>query len=264
MKIISIPFGGGGLGKGNGARKAPEKIIEQLKEQYANEEGKETKHEFETIKVEENNVEESHKIITRRIKENNEKAIIIGGDHSITQPIIKGLKQRVEEDIMLIVFDAHPDLMHYFTPPTQEDYLRVLIEEKTIKPENIIIIGIRNWDKEEIKYLKEKKIKYYGMKEIYEKGIKETIKEITTRMREERKKTYLSIDIDVVDPVEAIGTGYQEHGGLSSRELIHCIQEIKKTGLIIMADIVEVNPEKDIQDMTSKLAAKIITELGEF
>jgi arginase family enzyme len=140
----------------------------------------------------------------------------------------------------------------------------VLIEEKIIYPEDVILIGIRNWDEEEVNYLKEKNIKYYRAKDIFEKGVKKTIKEILSLILQNNKQLYLSLDIDVVDPTEAIGTGYLEHGGLSSRELIYLLQEIKKTKLITHADIVEVNPEKDIKDMTSKLAAKCLIELANF
>jgi arginase family enzyme len=271
MKIITIPFSGGGLGHGNGANEAPEKILSHFEELYANERGQEPNYDIDKTlneKINEKNINESHEEITNYVKTLREKAIFLGGDHSITQPTLKGFKQSLEEqgnkeELLYIVFDAHPDLMDDFRPPTQEDYLRVLIEEGTIKPENTILIGIRNWDKEELTYIKEKNITTYTMNDILKKGIVAVMNEVL-----EKAKTftniYLSIDIDAVDPVEAIGTGYLEHGGMSSRELIYAVQEIAKTGKLQGADVVEVNPKKDINDMTSKLAAKIVYELGEF
>ena len=266
MKIIKIPFSGAGLGHGNGANKAPDKIIEQLNEMFANEEGKKISIKTEEIDVDENNFGKSHEEIKKYFMTHKEPAISIGGDHSITHPIIKGLVSEKDENFekgkyQFVVFDAHPDLMDDFRPPTQEDYLRVLIEEKIIYPEDIILIGIRNWDEEEVNYLKENNIKYYRAKDIFEKGVKKTTEEVVTKILRTKKQVYLSIDIDAVDPVEAIGTGYLEHGGLSSRELIYFLQKIKQTNLISHTDIVEVNPEKDIRDLTSKLAAKLITEL---
>ena len=72
---------------------------------------------------------------------------------------------------------------------------------------------------------------------------------------------YLSIDIDVLDPSFAPGTGYLEPGGLSTRELIYFIQRIKLLKNLKRIDLTEVNPEKDINDITVKNAAKIISEL---
>lgn len=260
MKIISIPFSGGGLGHGNGANEAPEIIIKELKEFFSNENGVEAKFEFDEISVDEEHIANSHEAIQKHISSIKEKAIILGGDHSISHPSIKGFAKN-NSDFLLIVFDAHPDLMDDFRPPTQEDYLRVLIEDGTIKPEQIILLGIRNWDKQEIEYLEEKKIKHYPMKEIFDKGIKTVMSEIISVVD---KAIYLSLDIDVVDPVEAIGTGYLEHGGMSSRELIYALQKLKQTNNIRMVDLVEVNPSKDLNDMTSKLAAKCIVELCDY
>ena len=73
--------------------------------------------------------------------------------------------------------------------------------------------------------------------------------------------TYLSIDIDVVDAAVAPGTGYPEPGGISARELISSVQRIKRLKNLQRIDIVEVNPEKDVQDLTVKLAAKVLKEM---
>lgn len=257
MKLLSIPFSGGGLGHGDGANKAPEMIIKHLAECFANEQGKQVAFEKESLELDEQNIQESHDIIEEKVTAIKESAILLGGDHSITYPTVKGFAKN-HPDFFFIVFDAHPDLMDDFRPPTQEDYLKVLIEEGVVKPEQCVLVGLRNWDEQEVAYLKEQNITYYSMRTIFDRGIKQVIKDIKEKLD---KPFYLSLDIDVVDPTEAIGTGYIEHGGLSSRELIYAIQELKATNLVKMADIVEVNPDKDVKDMTSKLAAKLVTEL---
>lgn len=257
MKLIKAPFSGGGLNHGNGANYAPNKIVEQLENIFSNESGVECNFEIEGLGLDEKNIQESHDKIQEAVEKLNEKAIIIGGDHSITYPAVKGFSKNIT-DFQFIVFDAHPDLMDDFVPPTQEDYLRVLIEQNIIKPEDVTIIGIRNWDKEEINYLNEKNIKHYTCKEIFERGIKEVTKEVIDQIK---KPVYLSIDIDAIDAKFAPGTGYIEHGGLTSREFIYAIQKLKETNKIKMVDLVEVNPTKDVNDMTSILAAKILAEL---
>lgn len=260
MKLISIPFSGGGLGHGDGADQAPAKIIECLEECYADEDGQVVAFEHETITVDEHNVEESHDIIEEKIAAQEGKAVILGGDHSITCPCVKGFAQGVK-DFWLVVFDAHPDLMDNFSPPTQEDYLRVLIEEGVVQPQRCIIIGVRNWDVQEVAYLQEKPIISYTMQDIAARGIATVMTEAIEKID---GPIYLSIDIDAVDPVQAIGTGYLEHGGMSSRDLLTAVQALKRTGRLAMADIVEVNPSKDVKDMTSKLAAKLVTELANY
>ena len=284
VNLISAGFSGSGLGHGNGANLAPMKIIEKLKDKFTNESGNEPK--FKTIdlnkKLDEHNVIDSHLEIEKCVSsiESNNFCILIGGDHSVTYPSVNGFvknqfiknkliknknindkKNNYNKDFLFIVFDAHPDLIDDFKPPTQEDYLKVLIEEDIVKPENVIIVGVRNWDKIEINYLNEKNIIYFDMKTIFNKSVKKITNEIIDIINKKELDIYLSLDIDVVDPVEAIGTGYTEHGGLSSRELIYMIQEIVATKKLLMADIVEVNPSKDINDMTSELAAKLIMEL---
>lgn len=268
MKLVKIPFSGAGLGHGNGANEAPNEIVKQFDELFTNEQGISPSFDIDEVVVSESNFGESHKAIEKYCESIKEKTIFLGGDHSITHPIVKGFKKsllnrKIDSDVLFIVFDAHPDLMDDFRPPTQEDYLRVLIEEGIFTSENVIMVGTRNWDKQELDYLNEKKIKYFSMNEILKKGMVDVVKEILSYSGGS-KKIYLSIDIDAVDPVEAIGTGYLEHGGLSSRELIYAVQEIVKSNRLLAADIVEVNPSKDINDMTSKLAAKLVFELANF
>jgi len=261
LKIVKVPFSGGGLGHGDGSNKAPEIIIKQLENIFSNEDGSVCKFKIDDslIDLDERNISESHTKIEEKSEKNIEKSIYVGGDHSITYPLIKGfMKNKNKEEIQLIVFDAHPDLMEDFNPPTQEDYLRSIIEQRILIPENVFIFGLRNWDGIELNFLKSNNIRYLSCNDIFERGFKKSIKELSDWIKGD---FYLSIDIDVVDPVEAIGTGYIEHGGLSSRELIYAIQRIKKKGNLLMADIVEVNPEKDINDITSILAAKLIGEL---
>lgn len=263
MKLVAIPFSGGGLGHGNGANLAPETIQKQLTECFANERGFTPHFIHETIDVDESNIGESHNAIEQYMHTLNTKAILVGGDHSITCPCVTGLVRSgyFSSSPWFVVFDAHPDLMDDFRPPTQEDYLRVLVESEIVQPERIILLGVRNWDVQEITYLKEKGIRCFTASEIFEKGVQAIMHEVVSLIDGD---IYLSIDIDVVDPVEAIGTGYIEYGGLSSRELLYAVEQLRKTNQIKMIDLVEVNPTKDIQDMTSKLAAKIIFELSDF
>ena len=87
--------------------------------------------------------------------------VFVGGDHSVTYGLYK--KSGCDS---LIIFDAHADCVNDFSPPTHEDFVRVLIEEGHVKAENIFIIGLRNVDPIEKEYLKDKKIKHHYWGEV--------------------------------------------------------------------------------------------------
>jgi arginase family enzyme len=100
------------------------------------------------------------------------------------------------------------------------------------------------------------------MKLIFENGIDNVTESITEIINSWKDGFYLSIDIDAVDPAFAPGTGYCEPGGLTSREILYMLQRVIKCKNHVSSDIVEVNPEKDVKNITSFLAAKIIKEIS--
>ena len=141
--------------------------------------------------------------------------------------------------------------------PTHEEWLRKLIEEEFPK-EEILIVGLRNVWRDEIKFLKENKIKILSMTNLTEdlQDMCDTIMEFSNG-----KELYVSMDIDFIDPVFAPATGYPEPGGLTSRQFIYLIQRIKRIKTLRAVDIVEINEKKDEDRITVKLGAKILSEL---
>ncbi len=259
MKVIKIPFGGGGLGHGDGAKDAPDVIEEQTSEIFSNEQGKALNFEFEEIDVDNSNIEYSHKNIYNSILNVKERSMILGGDHSISYPCFKAFAHN-NKNAGIVIFDAHPDLMDSAGVKSQEDWLRALISEGVVDPKNVIIIGVRNVDKIEQEFIDEKNLQVYYMKSIFEHKVENVCDAVMEKIRK-WDSVYLSIDIDSADPGFAPGTGYHEPGGFSSRELIYFIQRLNKMKNIKMIDIVEVNPSLDVNNITSKLAAKIMGEL---
>jgi agmatinase len=262
MKLIKVPFSAGGLGKTKGCELAPDKIVEKLKEFHLSESGVFPNFDVEEIKVEQTNIEKSFNDITEQSKiiiKNNDKPIFIGGDHSITYPLVEGFS-KVHDNPGLIVFDAHPDCESDFLPATHEDIIRGLVKNNIIKKENVILVGLRNWHKEERAFIKENKIKYFDMKEISMEGVKE-VSDSVMSVAKEFGSLYVSIDIDVLDPAFAPGTGYPEPGGLTTRELLFFIHRLKNLQNLKAMDIVEINPSKDINELTSKVGAKLVVEL---
>lgn len=260
MKIIKIPFSKGGLGKTAGCELAPDRIVDNLDNFYLNEAGFKPIFDIEELKVDQDNIETTNENIQTKISQLKEKAILLGGDHSITYATFKAFAKN-NPGAGLIILDAHPDCESDVQTPSHEDFLRSLIHENIVPKEKVILIGIRNWDGPEKEFLEANNIRYFSMKKITLNTLHDIIDTITETARN-WPSVYLSIDIDVADPAFAPGTGYQEPGGLSSRELVYAIQRFKLLKNLKLADIVEINPKKDINDTTSILAAKLVVELS--
>ena len=135
-----------------------------------------------------------------------------------------------------------------------------MIEDNIVKKDNVILAGIRNWHKEEFKFLKENKIKFFDMKEISHENINEVSDSIMSVARK-FNALYVSIDIDVIDPAFAPGTFYKEPCGMTSRELLYFLSRLKLLKNLKMFDIVEINPDKDFNDLTVRLGAKLLAAL---
>ncbi len=250
-------------GKTNGCEKAPVEIIKMLRSIGSSENGKiidVDKLNLEEIHVDLSNIEEANHLIfenSKEIFERNQKSFFIGGDHSISYSILKAFF-KIEENPLLIVFDAHADCMSPGREPTHKEWLRKLIEEG-IDSRKIIIISLRDIWKEEIEFLNENNITWIKMDLLREDlaGICDLIMERATNS----SGFYISIDIDCADPAYAPGTGYLEPGGMSSNELIYFVKRLSLLKNFRGADIVEINPDKDVNGMTVKMGAKLLAEM---
>jgi arginase family enzyme len=266
MKLIKIPFSEAGLGRTVGTEKAPDKIVEDLKDMHMNESYRRQQYDTIDVDIVSNNISENNSRIEKeisnvceRIKGTRERAVIIGGDHSITYATFKGFAKQ-NPGAGLVLIDAHPDLLPEAGIQSHEDYLRMLINEGVVSKDRLVIAGIRNTDVTEKEFMDAHRIRAFTMSHIYNEGISDFCDGLMETVRN-WPSFYLSIDIDAADPSCAPGTGYLEPGGFSSLELIYIVRRLGMLKNLGMMDIVEVNPDKDINGMTSKLAAKIIKEL---
>jgi len=262
MLIVKAPIING-LGKTEGCKKAPDKILETLKEIYSNENGKIIEGEkikINDVNIDRDNLEESYANLSKKAKEvfsANDSAVFLGGDHSITFPIVNEFAKKFNRP-GVIIFDAHADCMHDFKPATHEDLLRALISSG-FPVANIILVGLRSVYADEKEFLQKHKINTFSMKELFD-NLRKSCDLIMENARK-FENVYVSIDIDVIDPAFAPGTGYAEPAGLTSREFLYLIQRLKRLNNLKAFDIVEINPEKDVNGMTVKLGAKILGEL---
>lgn len=192
----------------------------------------------------------------------------IGGDHSITFPIVSAYSKKYNKNpgkIGLIVFDAHVDCTSDFLAPSHEDIIRSIAKDNLIKPENILLLGIRKIYAIENKFLKNdkigKKIKIIRASEII--NLKEFKKSqiFLFDFIKNLNSVYVSIDIDVFDPKIAPATGYLVKNGLFEKQFFALLDIILKSKKAIGFDLVEVNPKKDLRNRTSLLSKKIIKRI---
>ncbi len=265
--IVKVP-GINGWGKTKGCEKAGNAILKSLNEIHSNEEGKpiDTRLlDLEKIHLDNSNLEIANKLIyknSREIFETKPRTIFLGGDHSISYSLTKAFFDYCKNENKkpyLIVFDSHPDCEKaaHKNHPTHEDWLRSLIEYG-FPAENILLVGVRNADREEIIFLRENRIKMISMNPLLEdlQGIADSITEFS-----DGNELYVSIDIDFIDPAFAPATECIEPGGPASRQFIYLIQRISRIKNLKAVDIAEINPEKDKDNLTVKLGAKIVSEL---
>ena len=245
-----------------GCSTAPNKVLAVLKGIGSNEHGDlidYNKLNIEEIHVNSDNFPEAEHLIfenSKEIFERNFKSFFIGGDHSISYPILKAFN-KVEENPLLIVFDAHADCLTG-KEGFNRNWLRRLIEGG-FNTNSIIIIGIRNISFEEIEFLNENKILLIKMD-----ILREDLEGVCDLMMERALNSsgfYISIDIDGVDPGFAPGTLFIEPGGLSSSDLIYFARRLRLLNNFRGADVCEINPALDFNNMTVKLGAKLLSEM---
>lgn len=196
--------------------------------------------------------------------------LFIGGDHSVTIPLQRafGNYQRKQNNrkIGVVHLDAHPDLCHNFHGHKwshANTEARAL--EDVISPADLCFAGIRAFEEEELTILDNNpEITVYTANDIYQDGIVSVFEKIEAQFKS-HDALYLTLDIDVLDPAFAPGTGTPVSGGLNSRELLTLIRCIIKKLPVRAMDIVEVSPPLDVNDITSWAAIRVIHEvLGQY
>lgn len=174
------------------------------------------------------------------------RPVSLGGDHSITYPIVKAFGARYP-DLTIFHFDAHPDLYDEFEGNRFSHACPFARIMEAGLAERLVQIGIRTM----IRHQREQAEKF---------GVE--VVEMRQLPAYERLKTsepvYISFDIDVLDPAFAPGISHREPGGMSVREAIAHLHAIR--GQIVGADLVEYNPVRDVDGMTATVAAKLLKE----
>ena len=190
-----------------------------------------------------------------------DRIISLGGDHTIALPLLRAVNH-YHGPAALVHFDAHLDTWdtYYGAPYTHGTPFRRAAEEKLFLECASMHVGIRGplYSRDDLKNDKELGFKVIHCDEFQSEGIDHVVKRIRDRVGD--NPMYLSIDIDVLDPAHAPGTGTPEIAGMSSRELVGVLRGL--AGLnIISADVVEVSPAYDHAELTSLSAATTVFEI---
>jgi agmatinase len=194
--------------------------------------------------------EKLHKEISL-IVEKEKPIVSLGGDHSISYGVMKGFSN-MHKNSCLLFFDAHFDAQDDFSPPTHEDILKAAVKEGFFRPENIFVIGVRNYTEKELEFVKKNNIRFQLASDFSTEEI--------TQFAKKYNNIYFNLDIDVIDPSFAPGTGWPEPLGLNPNAVLDVILHLKDK--IKLLDIVEVSPPKDVNNNTSRLAAKFLVEFA--
>lgn len=185
----------------------------------------------------------------------------IGGDHSVSIPIMRGLDRALGHEFGIIHIDAHFDLCdeldgdrlsHGCTERRAIDLVNVS------GLENIFFVGIRSAETCEAEYLSDRDANVISAAKYRRLGTKEVLRRIKKKMKK-FESVYVTIDIDALDPAFAPGTGTPQFGGLDSREMLGLLRGVMELP-VVGFDLVEVAPPLDPSDITLFAARKILTE----
>ncbi len=209
--------------------------------------------------------EPSAKAIRDRVGEVARRGIIplvIGGDHSITWPSASAVADAVGwGEIGIIHFDAHADTAeeiggNYASHGTP---MRRLIESGAVMGRHFVQVGLRGYwpPAETFEWMAEQEMRWHTMNEVYERGLSAVIDDAIEEATASPKGIYLSVDIDVLDPGFAPGTGTPEPGGIAPVDLLRAIRRITRHVKVLAVDIVEVAPAYDWAELTINNAHRV-------
>ncbi|MHA7154850.1 agmatinase [Arthrobacter sp. TMN-50] len=190
------------------------------------------------------------------------KLVTLGGDHTIALPLLRAASERAGAPVAMLHFDAHLDTWdtYFGAEYTHGTPFRRAVEEGILDTEAISHVGTRG-PLYGVKDLEDDRRFGFGIvtsSDVFRQGVDEVIAKLRDRIGS--RPLYISIDIDVLDPAHAPGTGTPEAGGITSRELLEILRGMRGMNLI-GADVVEVAPAYDHAEITGVAASHIAYDL---
>jgi arginase len=213
---------------------------------------------------------------TKNVLLNGDIPLTIGGDHSVAIGSVSGIAsyyQEQDQNIGLIWFDAHADMNVPVSSPSgiihgmplshllgygDKDFTDLMGARPKVKPENVVLIGIRDVDSEERKLIKELGIKVYSMRDIDELGMDKVSSEAIEIATKNTVGFHVSFDVDGCDPDVIPGSGTLVLGGVSFREAHLLLEKCADTQLMTSMDMVELNPFLDHGNISAERSVSLI------
>jgi arginase len=201
--------------------------------------------------------------------------LVLGGDHSIAVGSISGVAahfRKEKKSVGCIWLDAHSDMNTPETSPsgnvhgmplsaimgygTEELYDLFGFKPK-IEPQNVVLVGVRDLDTHERKFIKKLGVKAFTMREIDERGMREVMSDALKYAMDDTDGIAVSLDMDFVDPSDAPGVGTPVRGGVTYREAHLAMEMIADSEAMVSMEIVEINPVIDEHNRTALLAVEL-------
>ncbi|MGW2812644.1 agmatinase [Streptomyces sp. NPDC001415] len=191
--------------------------------------------------------------------------VVLGGDHTIALPDMSAVaRHHGRGRIAMLHFDAHADTGDIESGPLygHGKPMRQLIESGAVRGDRFFQIGLRGYypEPETLRWMADQGMRSYDMSEITARGLDDCLTEVFRSAMEDCVGVYLSVDVDVVDPGHAPGTGTPEPGGLTSRQLLDAVRRIAYELPVVGAEVVEVSPPYDHAEITAYLGNRIVLE----
>jgi agmatinase len=211
----------------------------------------------------------SHAALERRLREITAVGavpLVLGGDHSLSLPTLRVLAERHgAEGYAVLHLDTHADTAAelYGVRLSHGTPFRVAVEEGVLLGAHTVQVGLRGtWpDPEVFEWMRGEGFRWHTMDEITHRGVAEVVTQAVEQVAEASSRAYISVDIDVLDPAFAPGTGTPEPGGMTTRELLWTVRHAAQRLDVCAADIVEVCPPYDQAGITALAAERAALEI---
>jgi agmatinase len=218
------------------------------------------------IEVHSANLGRSHALLQKGVSEilaADAIPVVLGGDHSLSMPVLAALAERFGPDgYSVIHFDTHADTGDYEDEAPHGVPFHHAVRDGHLDGHNIVQVGLRGaWPfPDDFEWMRRVGFRWHTMGEVVERGIAAVTKDAIAHARSRAPRTYLTVDIDVLDPAFAPGTGTAEPGGLMTRELLWAVRSVASQVDLCAMDMVEVSPPYDPTGITAMAGHRVVLE----
>ena len=185
---------------------------------------------------------------TSRLAAKKARIIALGGDHAVSYPLVSALTHTYQ-DLTILHLDAHPDIYDTYAGSRFSHACPFARIMETGRVKQLVQVGIRGMNDEQRRQVEKFNVTCIEMKDFRSKNPIQL-----------QGPVYISLDMDVLDPAYAPGVSHHEPGGMSTRKVLRLIQSISRP--VVGADIVEYNPDRDVNGVTAAVAAKFLKEIA--